>query len=109
MANQFAYNRGSVVAGAVWMFVISLLLFWMPVFGSLLAGVVGGRRAGGVGAAILAVFLPAILVAVLLALSVSVLSGFPLIGTVAGAGVFVLLASGVGPLLLGALIGGLIA
>jgi len=35
--------------------------------------------------------------------------GLPLIGAVAGAGIFVLLASGVGPLLLGAIIGGILA
>ncbi len=42
-------DRGSVVAGAVWMFVISLLLFWLPAIGLLVAGIVGGKRAGGVG------------------------------------------------------------
>ena len=51
---------GGAVVGALWMFFISLLLFWLPVFGPLIAGFVGGKKAGGVGSALGAVFLPAI-------------------------------------------------
>lgn len=109
MTRRVAHRRGTILAGAVWMAVISLLLFWMPVLGPLIGGIVGGKRAGGVGRGILAALLPAIIMAVLFALSASVLTGFPLIGAVAGAGILVLLASGVGPLLLGAIIGGILA
>jgi len=91
------------------MFLISLLLFWLPVLGALLGGIVGGKRAGGVGAAILAAFLPAIVVAVLGGVLMT-LVGLPLIGTVTGLGLFIFIAADViGPLLLGAVIGGLIA
>ena len=50
-------QRGSIIAGALWMLVISLLLFWLPFFGPLLGGIVGGKRAGGVGRGILVVLL----------------------------------------------------
>jgi hypothetical protein len=103
----FVYERGSVVAGALWMLLISLLLFWLPVAGPLIAGFVGGKRAGGVGPAILAVFLPALILSVLCFLFATVLTGLPLIGIVAGTSGFFLSAPGVGLLLLGAIFGGL--
>jgi hypothetical protein len=92
-----------------WMFAISLLLFWLPVIGPLVAGVVGGQKAGGVASAMAAVFLPGIIFAVLLFLLASSLSGVPLLGAVAGAGGFVLSLVHIGPLFIGALIGGILA
>ncbi len=102
------HRRGSVIAGALWMLVISVLLFWLPFLGPLLGGIVGGRRAGGVGRGILAALLPALALGVLVAL-VGTMMALPVIGAVAGAGVFLLVAADVGPLLLGAIIGGLLA
>ncbi len=61
------------------------------------------------GNAILAVFLPAMVFGVFLFLLSSTLTGLPLLGLVAGAGGFMLSVSHVGPLLLGAIIGGLLA
>lgn len=104
-----ADNSGSILAGMIWMAVLSLLLFWLPVIGPLLAGLVGGKKAGGVGAALMAVFLPGIILGGLLFVFSSALTGLPVIGIVAGAGVFILVMTGVGPLLLGAIIGGLLA
>src|SRR5689334_14406585 len=49
-----ADNNGSVFLGAIWMLLISVLLFWLPGIGSLIAGIVGGKTAGGVGSALLA-------------------------------------------------------
>lgn len=92
-----------------WMFVISLLLFWLPVAGPLIAGVVGGMKAGDVGAAILAVFLPMVVTGVALTFLGSALTGIPLLGAVIGLGIFAVLLLHVGPLLLGAIIGGLLA
>lgn len=109
MANEGAENKGSVVAGAVWMLVISLILFWLPVIGPLVGGFVGGKRAGSVGGAILAVLLPAIVVGVFLFTFATALTGFPLIGAVAGSGGFILCLTGIGPMLVGALIGGAMA
>jgi hypothetical protein len=91
------------------MFFISLLLFWLPVLGPLIAGVVGGKKAGGVGAAIVAVFLPGILFGIVLFLLASGLSGIPLLGAIAGAGGFALSLVHIGPLLVGAIIGGVLA
>ena len=102
-------QRGSVFLAAVWMLVISLLLFWLPFLGPLIAGVIGGRKAGGVGPAILAALVPAILAAVALFALATALTGVPLIGVVAGMGGFALVAVQVAPLLLGAILGGLMA
>src|SRR5262245_22057734 len=101
-----ANGQTHVVAGAVWMFVISVLLFWLPIAGPLVAGFVGGKKAGGVGAAIMAALLPAIATGILLFVFGTVLTGLPLIGMLAGAGGFVLVAAHVGLLLLGAIVGG---
>lgn len=91
------------------MFLISILLFWLPVAGPFLAGLVGGRKAGGVGNALAAALLPAAVFAVALFLLATTLSGMPLVGAIAGAGGFALALSHLGPLLLGAFIGGLLA
>lgn len=100
---------GSILAGMMWMFILSLLLFWLPVVGPIIAGALGGRAAGGVGAGILAVFLPGLFIGVALFLLATSLTSVPLLGAVAGLGGLVLASLHVGPLLLGAVIGGLIA
>jgi len=102
-------NKGSILAGIIWMFIISVLLFWLPVVGPLIAGLVGGKKSGGVGRAIAAVFLPGIIFGILLFFLSAFLSGLPLIGVIAGAGGLILALAHVGPLLIGAIIGGLIA
>lgn len=102
-------NNGSVVGAMIWMFIISLLLFWLPVAGPLIAGFVGGKKAGGIGAATTAVFLPGVLIGGCLFVIAASLTGFPLIGAVAGVGGFALAVGHIGPLLVGAIIGGLLA
>lgn len=102
-------RKGSVSSGMTWMFLISLLLFWLPVAGPLIAGLVGGKKAGGLGAAILAVFLPIVVMGVVLTVFGSALTGIPLLGAVLGLGVSAVLLLHVGPLLVGAIIGGLLA
>jgi len=72
------------------------------------AGFVGGRKAGTVGNAILAVFLPAIVFGASLFFLASLLTGFPLIGFMAGTGGFLLALAHVGPLLVGAILGALL-
>ena len=103
---------GSVGTAIAWMFLLSVLLFWLPFLGALIAGFVGGRKAGGLGNAILAVFLPAIVFGILLAVFATAFTGFPLFAFVTGLGgiaiaILVPLIH-VGPLLLGALLGALI-
>ena len=105
MANQ---KEGSVLSGIFWMFLISILLFWLPGLGPFIAGIVGGKKSGGVMNAILAVILPAVVLGILLFLFTSMLTGAPIIGFVAGAGSTILVLSNVGPLLIGAIIGGIL-
>jgi hypothetical protein len=100
---------GSIFFGMLWMAFISLLLFWLPVFGPLIAGIVGGKKAGGVMAGMMAALLPALMVGGLLFFFSSALTGLPIIGIIAGAGVFVLLIAGIGPMLVGAIVGGALA
>jgi hypothetical protein len=99
-------NRpGSVATAVIWMFVLSILLFWLPAAGPLIAGFVGGRKAGSIGNAILAVFLPGIVIGGALFFLATVLMGVPLLGLVAGAGGLVLAISHAAPLLIGAVLG----
>ena len=103
-----ANRPGSLGSAIVWMFVLSILLFWLPVVGPLIAGFVGGRKAGSLGNAILAVFLPGVVAGVALFFFASLLTGLPLVGFFAGAGGFALAAIHIGPLLLGAIVGAIV-
>ncbi len=103
-----AEDQGSILAGMFWMIIISLLLFWLPGIGSLIAGIVGGKQAGGVGAGILAALLPGVIIAVALLVGGTMLTALPLVGALlAGIGGLIYLVY-VPTLLIGALIGGLL-
>ncbi len=102
-------SRGSVFWGAFWMFLISVLLFWLPGIGGFIAGIVGGKVAGSVGNALLAAFLPALLLGAVLFFCGTALTGFIAIGLLAALGGFMLGCVHIGGLLLGAIIGGIIA
>ena len=91
------------------MMIVSLLLFWLPGLGPLLAGIVGGKIAGGVGAGLIAALLPGILLSVALFFAGTLLTGVPVIGAIAAMGVMTLVLINIIPLLIGALIGGLLA
>jgi len=97
-------RRGSVLGAATWMVVLSILLFWLPFIGPLIAGFVGGRKAGGVGNALVAAALPAIALAVVVFL-LATLTGAPVVGALAGVGLFLAIVLHGGPLFLGALLG----
>ena len=101
--------QGSIGRAILWMFILSLLLFWIPIVGSLIAGFVGGRKAGSLRNAVLAVFLPGVLFGALLFAFATTLTGIPLLGAVAGAGGLLLAFAHAGPLLLGAVVGALLA
>ena len=102
-------SSGSILMGTVWMAVISLVLFWLPVLGPLLAGVVGGKVAGGVGRAILAFFLPGLVLALCLTFFAGFVTGLPFFGFLAGLGTLALTGIGAGPMIVGAIVGGLLA
>jgi hypothetical protein len=99
-----AATTGSVGRGMVWMLVLSVLLFWLPVVGPLIAGFVGGRRSGGVGNAILAALLPGLLIGALTFFFATLLTG-PLFGFMAGLGGAGLALVHVGPMLIAAIVG----
>ena len=102
-------NNGSIFMGMFWMFIISLLLFWLPGIGSLIAGIVGGKQSGGVMAGMLAALLPGILVAVALFFAGTMLTTLPVVGALLAGSGFLLYLVYIPPLLIGALIGGLLA
>lgn len=89
----------------LWMFILSMLLFWVPVIGPLIAGFVGGRKAGSVGNAVLAVFLPGVIFGIAFFFLATLLTGVPLFGILAGMGGAALALIHIGPLLLGAVLG----
>lgn len=90
------------------MFLLSILLFWIPFLGPLIAGFVGGRKAGSLGNAIIAVFLPGLLFGIAMFFLSGVLLGLPIFAFLAGAGALVLALAHVGPLLIGAVLGALL-
>jgi len=100
---------GSILSAMAWMGGLSLLLFWLPLLGPFIAGLVGGRKAGSVQAALAAVFLPALIFGILFFLLATALTGIPLLGALAGLGGAALALGHVGPLLLGAILGGILA
>jgi hypothetical protein len=100
-------RRGSIPQAMAWMFGLSAGLFWWPVLGGLIAGFVGGRKAGDPGRALAA----AIPTAALAFISMFLLGGFfslipiigPIFGSISGAVLGTVHAI---PLVIGALIGG---
>lgn len=104
-----AEEKGSVIMGMIWMAIISLLLFWLPAIGALIAGIVGGKVAGSVGSGLLAALLPGLLLAIILFFAGTFLTGIPLFGAIAAMGTFILILINIIPMLIGALIGGLLA
>jgi len=99
-----ATTTGSVGRGMVWMLVLSVLLFWMPIAGPLIAGFVGGRKSGSVGNAILAAILPGILIGVAAFFFTSILTG-PFVGFMAGLGGAGVALAHIGPMLVAAVVG----
>jgi hypothetical protein len=103
-------RRGSIPAAMGWMIGLSALLFWAPVVGGIIAGFVGGRKAGSVGRAIAAALLPGFLLFVITFFFGGLLGGIPILGQlfglIAGAGGLLLSTMQVVPLLIGAAIGG---
>jgi hypothetical protein len=102
-------RRGSLYRGMNWMGGLSLLLFWLPVFGPLIAGLVGGWKAGDLRRALLAVFLPAIGLGVLVGATIGWLTHLAFWGVLAGLGGLAVAFINIGPLLLGAVLGGVAA
>ncbi len=98
----------SIVVSALWMIVISLLLFFLPAINGLIGGAVGGYKAGSAGRAVGAAILPSIIVGAALW---GILATFdrPILGFFGGlaVGLWALISSV--SLLIGAAIGGVMA
>jgi hypothetical protein len=90
----------------MWMAVISLVLFWLPLLGPLLAGFVGGRTAGTPGRGFMAAILPAIVLSVMLLAIGTALTGLPVIGAIASISLFLVIFVQAIPLIIGAVVGG---
>ena len=100
-------SRGSVASAMNWMGCLTLLLFWLPVVGPFIAGLVGGVKAGSVTGALLAVFVPGVMTGLMVAVGVAYLTDFWPWGVLAGLGGIAISFLNIGPLLLGAVLGGL--
>lgn len=98
-------GASSVVSASVWMVIITVALFFLPVINGLIGGFVGGYKVGSPGRAIGAAVLPALIASGGLWLLL-IAFDLPVVGFVAGitAGILILLAD-LG-IFVGALIGG---
>jgi len=103
-------RRGSIPNAMAWMIGLSALLFWMPIVGGLIAGYVGGHKAGSPARGALAAILPGLLFTAFMMLFGGILVSIPIIGQIfallAGMGGLVLGTMNLIPLVVGALIGG---
>ena len=112
MTNTVA-RRGSIPGAMAWMVGLSMALFWIPLVGGLIAGYVGGYKAGNMGRAAAAVFLPGVIMWVATFFLGTVLASIPILGPIfafmAGLGAVALSTMHTIPLLIGALIGGAVA
>ena len=102
MSNE---NQGSIVAGLGWIIFLSILLFWLPFFGPLIAGFVGGRKSGNLKNGIIAALLPAIIISLIIALTFSYIS--PVLGTIYGGSMFLVIIRQSSTLILGSILGGI--
>lgn len=101
-------NRGSIGLAILWMFLISLLLCWLPLAGPLIAGIVGGRTAGSIGRGFLAAIIPVVALGLWVFFFTTLLTSVPVIGMLASVGLVVMLLLYELPLLLGVVVGGLL-
>lgn len=90
------------------MLVLAVLLSWLPLLGPLVAGMAGGWIVADTRRAVLVALLPAIALA---AVAVVLLTAFelPVLGAIAGVGVFLFVVFQEVPLLLGAWAGAALA
>lgn len=107
---QTAVAKRGVGPAMAWMVGLSIALSWVPLFGGLIAGFVGGRKAGAIGPALVAVFLPGVILLLLSVFVGGLVGWIPVIGqlwgALAGVGGWALSFMNVIPLVIGAVVGG---
>lgn len=106
-------RRSSLPGAMAWMLGLSVALAWLPFVGGLIAGFVGGRKAGNAGQAVLAAVLPGLVLGLLFLVAAPLLSWIPIVGPIfagiLGMGKWVLASVHLVPLLIGAIVGGVTA
>ncbi|WP_300007682.1 hypothetical protein [Pseudonocardia sp.] len=100
--------RASFIKATLWMVGLSILLFWLPILGPVVAGLVGGWFAGTIGRAVLASLMPAVLLALLI-VGVGTLFELPFVGALAGGAIGLVILLGDVPLVLGAIVGAVVS
>ncbi|MBD3232298.1 MAG: hypothetical protein GF315_01095 [candidate division Zixibacteria bacterium] len=109
MKTEIVYKKqSSIIAACLWMFIISLLLFWLPLIGPLIGGIVGGKKAGNVSRAFLASLLPAIILALMLILATGSFV-LPPVAALLGGAVMIVYIVNEFALIAGAIVGGAMA
>jgi hypothetical protein len=98
-------ERSNVFAGAAWMVIITLLLFFLPAVNGLIGGMVGGYKVGSVSRALFAALLPALVTGVALWV-IFIPLGVPVVGLLAGTALGMVIALSELSLFVGAAIGG---
>lgn len=103
-------SKHNVLSASGWMIGLSVALVWLPLIGPLIAGFVGGRKAGAIAPALIAVFMPGLILGIVSFFLGGFLSAIPLIGAifaaVFGTAGYLLSFMQIGPLVVGALLGG---
>ena len=95
----------SIAIASLWMVGLAVLLGWIPIVGPAIAGYVGGRKAGSVGRGIIAGIIPAVILGAIVGI-VLALFDLPLIGTLTGIALAVVVVVDAIPLLIAAAVGG---
>jgi hypothetical protein len=107
---QTAVAKRGIGPAMAWMVGLSIALSWVPLVGGLIAGFVGGRKAGSLGRALAAVFLPGVILFLVTVFIGTLIGWIPLVGSLwgmlAGVGSWALSFMNVIPLIIGAAIGG---
>ncbi len=105
-----AVAKRGVGPAMAWMVGLSVALSWIPFVGGLVAGFVGGRKAGSLGRALAAVFLPGVILFLVTIFMGALVGWIPIIGSlwgaIAGVGGWLVSFMNVIPLVLGAAVGG---
>ena len=105
-----AVAKRGIGPAVAWMVGLSVALSWIPFVGGLVAGFVGGRKAGSLGKALAAVFLPGVILFLVTILMGALVGWIPIVGSlwaaIAGAGGWLVSFMNVLPLVLGAAVGG---